>query len=56
MVVFVGTVAVPGKTATETLTADAVIVIVAAAAFVPSATDVAVRVTEAGVGTVAGAV
>lgn len=34
----------------------AVMVIVAAADFVPSATDVAVRITVAGLGTVVGAV
>jgi hypothetical protein len=51
-----GTVVVLGERVTETLTAAAVMVIVAAAVFVPSATDVAVSFTVAGLGTAAGAV
>jgi hypothetical protein len=57
VVVFIGTIAVVAERVTETPPpAAAVIVIVAAAVFVPSATDVAVSVTEGGVGTAAGAV
>ena len=51
-----GTVAVLGERVTETPPAAAVMVIVAAAVFVPSATDVAVSFTVAGLGTAAGAV
>jgi hypothetical protein len=51
-----GTVVVLGERVTETPTAAAVMVIVAAAVFVPSATEIAVSVTKGGVGTVAGAV
>jgi hypothetical protein len=51
-----GTVVVLGERVTETPTAAAVMVIVAAAVFVPSATEVAVSVTTGGVGTAAGAV
>jgi hypothetical protein len=50
-----GTVVVFGERVTETPTAAAV-VIVAAAVFVPSATEIAVSVTTGGVGTAAGAV
>jgi hypothetical protein len=54
-VVLMGTVAEVAERVTETV-ATAVTVIVAAAVLVPSATDVAVSVTVAGLGIAAGAV